>query len=183
MNFTQPNSEGRPDLDVFLEFNDCHSHDSGRFCSGPGSTRRKDFQGRSVTDADLSPGIRRLTARKEREIRQRAGRKKDRFMDKIMNQEFNYGGVMTSRANVIRDLQKQGRSQKEIDRYMQGLEISQGLASWRASTKKPVGVGRADTKPGSLDQAHKIRQEKIRKSRAKHPRHYRTPRSPSSRFL
>jgi hypothetical protein len=42
-----------------------------------------------------------------------------------LNQMVNYGGVMTSRANVMRDLQKSGATPAMVDRYMQGLERGQ----------------------------------------------------------
>ncbi len=44
------------------------------------------------------------------------------FMTAYMNKKFNYGGVMTKRADIIRDLQKITKDQKLISIYMIGLE-------------------------------------------------------------
>jgi hypothetical protein len=39
-----------------------------------------------------------------------------------LGQQIDYGGVMTTRADVIADLRKQGLSQQYIDRYLQGAD-------------------------------------------------------------
>lgn len=44
------------------------------------------------------------------------------FMAAYMNREFNYGGVMTKRVDIIKDLQQKTKDQKLISIYMMGLE-------------------------------------------------------------
>lgn len=44
-----------------------------------------------------------------------------------MNEVVNYGGIPTTRADVIRDLQSRGFTVQEVSRYMQGLDLGRIL--------------------------------------------------------
>lgn len=44
------------------------------------------------------------------------------FMTEYMSKKFNYGGIMTTRADIIRDLQKKTNNQRLISSYLMGLE-------------------------------------------------------------
>ncbi len=53
--------------------------------------------------------------------------RKETFMTAYMNEVFNYGGIPTTRANIIRDMQKQGFTTREIDCYQMGMALSKEL--------------------------------------------------------
>lgn len=47
------------------------------------------------------------------------------FMAEYMNKKFNYGGIMTTRVDIIRDLQKKTTNQRLISSYLMGLEYKE----------------------------------------------------------
>lgn len=44
---------------------------------------------------------------------------------KILNEELNYGGLLTKRIDIIRDLQAKGFEQRRIDFYLFCLDQNQ----------------------------------------------------------
>ena len=46
------------------------------------------------------------------------------YGDMYANELRNYGGIPTRRIDIIRDLQKQGSNNREIDAYLFGLDTS-----------------------------------------------------------
>lgn len=49
-----------------------------------------------------------------------------KIVDNYFNKEFMFGGVMTKRRNIIKELEKLGATQKMIDMYLFGLDMSKG---------------------------------------------------------
>ena len=47
--------------------------------------------------------------------------RRETLVTKMMNTEYEYGGIMTPLYKIIRDLQDEGLSQKAIDLYLMGL--------------------------------------------------------------
>lgn len=64
-----------------------------------------------------------------------------------LDQMVNYGGIPTKRGDVMKDLQRMGGSQQQIDRYMQGADLAA-----KATPKATPGKGNpktvSDLKPG-----------------------------------
>lgn len=68
----------------------------------------------------------------------------------------NYGGIMTPRGEVIRDLKKKGGSQAMIDRYLQGLEAGARARKRRTQASDPGVLGallEGRSGPGPLAEA------------------------------
>ena len=49
------------------------------------------------------------------------------FISTYMNEIFSYGGIPTTRADIIRDMQDRGFTQRQIDYYQMGMELSKKL--------------------------------------------------------
>ncbi len=49
------------------------------------------------------------------------------FISTYVNEIFSYGGIPTTRADIIRDLQDRGFTQRQIDYYQMGMELSKKL--------------------------------------------------------
>ncbi len=45
------------------------------------------------------------------------------LVERYLNEPMSYGGVMSTRGDIIRDLQRSGADAAWIDRYMQGAEL------------------------------------------------------------
>ncbi len=105
--------------------------------SGTGVNSRMvviDKPGETKTEAtQLSPEIQQAKDAALQRMREQGGlgvvgteiARKPRGATALMNEVFNYGGELSTRADIIRDLQSKGQTQAQIDRYMQGLELGQ----------------------------------------------------------
>ncbi|QMV19977.1 hypothetical protein GOB94_15770 [Granulicella sp. 5B5] len=47
-----------------------------------------------------------------------------RYLDRYLNELIDYGGIPTTRAEVILDMQRAGNPQPVIDRWLQGQEYA-----------------------------------------------------------
>lgn len=50
-------------------------------------------------------------------------RRRTSFVDRYLNEPMEYGGVMSTRGQIIRDLQRRGVDAACIDRYLQGADL------------------------------------------------------------
>ena len=48
-------------------------------------------------------------------------RKRERLIDRYFAEEFNFGGEMKTRGEIILTLQREGHDQRCIDAYLMGL--------------------------------------------------------------
>lgn len=56
------------------------------------------------------------------------------MVDEYMNEIIDYGGEDYTRAEVIRDMQRIGQSQAQIDRWFQGYELGKAITQRRLAT-------------------------------------------------
>lgn len=57
------------------------------------------------------------------------------FISDYMNEIFSYGGIPTTRADIIRDMQNRGFTQRQIDYYQMGMELSRKLRGIKSGNR------------------------------------------------